>query len=160
MFLFDYPLSSFPMENSHKTSAISPNTYSKFQTEMQVRPDDIDMNQHVHASKYFDYVLAARFDQMERCYGMGMDKFLQQGLGWFVRNSYIDYKRPLKMAEKFLVTTWIEEVFKDSVKVRFEIVKRETHKISADGYCIYTLVNLQNGRAAKIAGEILQKYTI
>ena len=32
---------------------------TKFETELQVRPDDIDMNQHVHASRYHDYVLAA-----------------------------------------------------------------------------------------------------
>ena len=37
---------------------------SKFESEMQVRPDDIDMYQHVHSSRYMDYVLAARFDQM------------------------------------------------------------------------------------------------
>ena len=41
--------------------------YSRFETELQVRPDDIDMNQHVHNSRYFDYVLAARYDQMARC---------------------------------------------------------------------------------------------
>jgi acyl-CoA thioesterase FadM len=35
----------------------------KFETELQVRPDDIDMNQHVHGSRYMDYVLAARYDQ-------------------------------------------------------------------------------------------------
>ena len=46
--------------------------YSKFTTEMQVRPDDIDMNRHVHSSRYLDYVFAARFDQMERCYKMSM----------------------------------------------------------------------------------------
>ena len=46
---------------------------SKFETEMPVRPDDIDMNQHVHNSRYFDYVLAARYDQMARCYRMPME---------------------------------------------------------------------------------------
>lgn len=36
--------------------------YLKFDTELAVRPDDIDMNNHVHNSKYLDYVLAARYD--------------------------------------------------------------------------------------------------
>jgi acetyl-CoA acetyltransferase len=53
---------------------------TRFNSELQVRPDDIDMNQHVHASKYFDYVLAARYDQMARCYKMGMDEFVAQKL--------------------------------------------------------------------------------
>lgn len=32
--------------------------YKTFETEHRVRPDDIDMFQHVHNSKYLDYVLA------------------------------------------------------------------------------------------------------
>ena len=67
---------------------------TKFSSELQVRPDDIDMNHHVHASKYFDYVLAARYDQMARCYKMSMEEFAALGLGWFVRASHIEYKRP------------------------------------------------------------------
>src|SRR3954466_1518899 len=87
---------------------------TKFETELQVRPDDIDMNQHVHASRYFDYVLAARYDQMARCYKMPMSDFLKLGLGWFVRSSHIDYKRPLGMGDSFLVRTWVEEITRDS----------------------------------------------
>jgi acyl-CoA thioesterase FadM len=30
---------------------------TKFETELRVRPDDIDMNQHVHSSRYFDYTM-------------------------------------------------------------------------------------------------------
>ncbi|MEM7013763.1 MAG: acyl-CoA thioesterase, partial [Verrucomicrobiota bacterium] len=33
--------------------------YSTFESELAVRPDDIDLNGHVHNSKYLDYVLAA-----------------------------------------------------------------------------------------------------
>ncbi len=53
--------------------------HSKFETELQVRPDDIDMNQHVHNTRYLDYVLAARYDLMERCYKMNMAEFIALG---------------------------------------------------------------------------------
>jgi len=49
---------------------------TRFETELTVRPDDIDMNQHVHSSRYQDYVLAARYDQMARCYKMPMEEFI------------------------------------------------------------------------------------
>ncbi|PYI85516.1 MAG: thioesterase, partial [Verrucomicrobia bacterium] len=84
---------------------------SKFETELQVRPDDIDMNQHVHASRYMDYVLAARYDQMARCYKMSMEEFIKTGFGWYVRVSHIEFKRPLGLGESFIVRTWIEEFF-------------------------------------------------
>ena len=70
--------------------------YSIYESEMRVRPDDIDMFNHVHSSKYMDYVMAARYDQMERCYGMSMEMFLERGFGWLVRGVHMDFKRPLK----------------------------------------------------------------
>lgn len=48
---------------------------TKFETSLQVRPDDRDMNQNVYASRYLDYVLAARYDQMERWYQMPIEVF-------------------------------------------------------------------------------------
>ena len=33
------------------------NVFSKFETELAVRPDDIALYQHVHSTRYLDYVL-------------------------------------------------------------------------------------------------------
>ena len=133
---------------------------SRFTSELQVRPDDIDMNQHVHASKYFDYVLAARYDQMERCYKMGMPEFQARGLGWFVRVGHIEYKRPLKMGDWLTVTTWVDEIGRDSVRVQYELSRKANGKTAACGYCVYTLVSLQTGRAQTIPEDIAAKYSI
>src|SRR3954471_14925089 len=106
---------------------------TKFETELQVRPDDIDMNQHVHNSRYYDYVLAARYDQMARCYKMSMDEFIKAGFGWVVQSAYIEYKRPLFIAEWFLVRTWVESIEKESVKVQFEILRKSNNKLCSNG---------------------------
>jgi YbgC/YbaW family acyl-CoA thioester hydrolase len=74
--------------------------YKTFESEHRVRPDDIDMYNHVHNSKYFDYVTAARYDQMDINYGMSMEAFIQRGFGWLVRTAHVDYKRPLTMGDK------------------------------------------------------------
>jgi acyl-CoA thioester hydrolase/thioesterase-3 len=58
---------------------------SKFETILKVRPDDIDMNNHVHSSKYIDYVLAARYEQMEHNYKMPMQEFIKHGYGWVIK---------------------------------------------------------------------------
>lgn len=133
---------------------------TRFETELQVRPDDIDMNQHVHASRYFDYVLAARYDQMARCYKMPMEEFLKLGLGWFVRASYIEYKRPLTLGEWFKVTTWVEEIEEQDVKVSFQLTKKSNGKTSCEGYCRYTMVRLSTGRGEKIPDWIAEKYSV
>jgi acyl-CoA thioester hydrolase len=135
---------------------------TKFETELLVRPDDIDMNQHVHSSRYQDYVLAARYDQMARCYKMSMDEFIQAGLGWFVKTAHLDYKRPLQMGDAFVVRTWVEEIGGTEVKVRFEIFRKmgERQKLACDGWFAYTMVSLKTGRAETIPDWITAKYSI
>ena len=134
--------------------------YSKFTSEVLVRPDDIDMNNHVHNSKYLELVLAARYEQMARDYKMSMDEFIQRGLGWVVNTCFIQYKRPLVLGDVAIVKTGILEFGTSSAKVGFEIFRKETNKLSADGYFGYTLVNLISGRAEKLSEDIIQKYSI
>lgn len=133
---------------------------SKFESEFQVRPDDIDMNQHVHNSHYFDHVLAARYDQMARCYKMPMDEFIKLGYGWVVHTAHVEYKRPLGLGDHFIVRTWIDEIFKDGVKVKFEILRKANGKLACEGYFHYTMVNLETGRAELIPEWIVKKYSI
>ncbi len=135
-------------------------SYSTFETEMPVRPDDIDFLNHVHSSKYFDYVLAARYDQMARCYGFSMETFMERGLGWVVKEAHIEYKRPLKLGDWMRIQTRVVEFSEDGVRVEFVIVKKGTGKVSSSGWCQYTLVELKTGRATTLPLDVLQKYSI
>lgn len=134
--------------------------FGRFSTELPVRPDDIDMNQHVHASKYFDYVLAARYDQMRRCYLMAMEEFVKLGYAWYVRSASIEYKRPLRLGDQMRVTTWVERIEGESVTVGFEIAKAAVNKIAAEGRCVYTLVQSATGRSEPIPDWIRAKYSV
>lgn len=133
---------------------------TRFESDMQVRPDDLDLFRHVHSSRYLDYVLAARFDQMERCYGMSMQEFLERDLGWVVRTSHFEYKRPLGLGERFVVRTWIEDIRGTDVEVRFEILKKETNRPACLGWCHFTMVSLATGKAEPIPEWIVEKYSI
>ena len=133
---------------------------TKFETELQVRPDDLDMNRHVHSSRYQDYVLAARFDQMARCYRMSMEEFLAAGLGWFVKTAHVEYKRPLGLGEHFIVRTWVDDIGRTDVKVCFAITRRSNGKLCCNGWFDYTMVNLQTGRAEVIPDWITAKYAV
>ena len=134
--------------------------YSKLETEMQVRPDDIDLYQHVHSSRYLDYVLAARFDQMERCYQMPMAKFQEQGYGWFIAATQISYKRPLKMGDRFVVRCWIENFTLIGLRVRFEIDKLADPQRCCEGWFDYVMVSLETTRPVRIPEWIRAKYSI
>jgi acyl-CoA thioester hydrolase/thioesterase-3 len=136
------------------------NVYSKFETELQVRPDDIDMYQHVHSSRYMDYVLAARFDQMERCYKMPMSEFQKRGYGWFMAATQMNFKRPLGLGDRFLVRTWIEKFTLIGVKVQFQIERLPDRKLSCDGWFDYVMVSTETARAVRVPEDIRAKYGI
>ncbi len=137
-----------------------PHRYSTFESELTVRPDDIDMNNHVHNSKYLDYVLAARYDQMERCYGMSMEKFVSMGLGWVVKRCRVEYKRPLKLGDVVIVRTRMVELKGSTATVAFEILRKSPEKLAADGEFEYAMVHLATGRSAPIPQEVVDRYSV
>lgn len=134
--------------------------YSKFESEIAVRPDDIDMNNHVHNSKYLDYVLAARYDQMKRCYKMSMEEFVAMGLGWVVKTCFIEFKRPLVLADTIILRTCIDGIDGSIAKVKFEIIKKGSNKLASEGYFEYSLINLKTGRAENIPQSVVEKYSV
>ena len=136
------------------------NNYSRFKTTYRVRPDDIDMFRHVHNSKYFDYVMAARYDQMELFYDMRMEEFMSNGYGWVVKTAHIDYKRPLIMGQEFSVETGIESINSKGCRVTFEIKIIKSNKVSCEGWFDYTLIDIETGRSAKVTQEMIDKYSI
>lgn len=134
--------------------------YSIFESEIIIRPDDIDMNNHVHNSKYFDYVLAARYMQMEANYKMSMEEFVERGFTWVVSKATVEYKRALLLSDKIIVKTQLESFRGAQSIVNFWIEKKENGKIASEGQFIYTLVSIRSGRPAKIPDDVIEKYTI
>lgn len=135
--------------------------YSVFETEVRIRPDDIDMNNHVHSSKYIDYVLMARFDQMTNNYKMSMAEFIEKGMNWVASEVNIKFKRELKFEDGYtVIRTQLAEINGAQARVNFWVLKKSTMKEAASGFFLYTLVSLSSGRAMRIPEEIITKYSI
>ena len=134
--------------------------YSKFESELLVRPDDIDMNNHVHMTKYLDYLLFARFDQMAKDYKVPMEEFLKRGFTWVATSISIDYKRSLFLGDHVIIQTQILEIGGAQVKINYWIIRKETKKIAAEGKANFSLVSIESGKPVRIPQDILDKYTI
>lgn len=133
---------------------------TRFSSTLSVRPDDIDMFQHVHNSRYLDYVQTARYDQMVSCYKMSMQEFLGLGFGWVVKKATINFKRPLNLGDTMVIYTQVKEIAGSDALIEFEIVNAKTEKTSCDGEMVYTLINLSNNRSEKIPPDIAEKFSV
>ncbi|WP_221032879.1 acyl-CoA thioesterase [Actomonas aquatica] len=134
--------------------------FTAFETELDVRPDDIDLYQHVHSTRYIDYVLAARFVQMERDYGMSMTEFAARGLGWYMVSTTVNYKRPLGLGDRMVVRCQITDFSRAGCRLKFEIDRLPDRKRSCDGTCDYALIDLKTNRAVAIPADVREKYSI
>jgi len=133
---------------------------SRFESVIPIRPSDIDSNQHVHNTAYLESGLAARYDQMKRCYKMSMDEFVEKGWGWWIRKSYIEYKRSLKLGDTARVRTWVEEYDKSRVMVHFEIYENSENWISAAGSLEYVFIDLAKNKPIHIPPEVIERYSV
>jgi len=133
---------------------------SKFETEIIVRPNEIDINRHVHQSVYFDYVLFARWDQMRRCYKMPMEEFFKRGYSWATKSAHFEFNKPLFLGDTIIVRTWVEEMRQKSVKVEFQIIREGTEDIVTEGYFVYVLININTGNPEIIPDDIVKKYSV
>ena len=138
--------------------------FSIFESEIKIRPDDIDLNNHVHNTKYLDYVLAARYEQMIKDYKMSMNDFHKLDYNWVVSITYIEYKRALQLDDKIVVRTQFDSVNGAQCRVNFWIVKKTTEKtgekIASQGHIIYTMISTKNGRPVRIPEDIIKHYSI
>ena len=131
-----------------------------FSSEIKVRPDDIDLNNHVHNAKYLDYVQAARFEQMSNNYKMPMEEFVKKGFNWVSSAAHIDWKRPLKLGDTAIVKTQMDSVNGAQCKVNFRIENKVTNKLVSEGHFIYTMISVKSGRPVRITDEIIERYSI
>lgn len=141
------------MINENKSNSV-------FETEIIVRPDDIDMNNHVHNSKYLDYIQTARFIQMRDNYKVPMEEYLSLGFNWFASAVHLEYKRALKFGDIALVKTQIDEWSGARVTINVWVYNKATNKIVAEGKMLYTLVSLTSGRPVRIPESIIERHMI
>jgi YbgC/YbaW family acyl-CoA thioester hydrolase len=135
--------------------------YSTFETEITIRPDDIDMNNHVHYSRYLDYILMARYDQMKKDYKVAMEEFVARGFSWVASELTIQYKRPILLQDGSVrVRTQLEEFHGAKVVINFWIVRKENEKIVARGQVCYTMISTKNGRPTRVPDDIVEKYQV
>jgi YbgC/YbaW family acyl-CoA thioester hydrolase len=136
------------------------NTNSIFETEIIVRPDDIDMNNHVHNSKYLDYIQTARFIQMRDNYKVPMEEYIQRGLNWFASEVHLQYKRELKLGDIALVKTQVGDWSGAQVTINVWVYNKTTNKVAVEGKMLYTLVSLASGRPTRIPDELINRHRI
>lgn len=76
------------------------------ESRMKIRFHDCDPFNHLNNSRYMDYVMTARGDQVQEHYGLDIYKIArEEGLGWVSAQTQIAYLVPAYLMEEVVIQT-------------------------------------------------------
>ncbi|MFZ5973296.1 MAG: acyl-CoA thioesterase [Bacteroidota bacterium] len=76
------------------------------ESKMKIRFHDCDPFNHLNNSRYVDYIMAARGDQLLENYNFDIYKLAQErGVGWVMGQLQISYLLPARLMEEVIIET-------------------------------------------------------
>lgn len=83
-----------------------PELKKTLQSKMKIRFHDCDPFHHLNNSRYIDYIVTARGDQLLENYGFDIYELARkEGIGWVAAQTQISYMHPAFIAEEVLIAT-------------------------------------------------------
>lgn len=142
-----------------KTLANLPNYQVHPESKLIVRFQDCDPFQHLNQSRYLDYFVNAREDQLREHYGLDIYKFaMENGSGWMVVRNQIAYLRQVMVNEIVTIQTHVIDF--DTQNVTVEMIMWDEQKIKPKAllWATFAFVNMLEGKRATHSEDIMEFY--
>ncbi|MBL8092768.1 MAG: acyl-CoA thioesterase [Anaerolineales bacterium] len=111
----------------------------------KVRYTEMDAYGHVNNAAYLRYMQEAAFEASSAS-GLPLARWAELGRAWFIRDTEIEYLRPLTYPETFTLDTWLSA--RGQAWVRREYDFKRDGETFARAYSIWALVDLKTGGPA------------
>lgn len=122
-----------------------------------VRFQDCDPFQHLNNSRYIDYFINAREDQLLQFYNFNMyDVMRQTNHGWVVSKTQVAYLSPAVMQEQLIIRTRLIRLTENSLVIESVMLNQEAKRLKAFSWIELTYVNLQTGRSARHPDDMME----
>lgn len=124
---------------------------------VRIQYQDCDPFNHLNNSKYIDYIVAARTEQLLENYAFNTAKIAQNdGLGWVAAQTQISYLFPAVWLEKVVIETKLTSFSESSLSVEaFMWNENKTH-IKAIMWSKLVHFNIKLQKSHKHSTELMQ----
>lgn len=116
---------------------------------------DCDPFGHLNNTKYLNYIMHARTQQLKDAYGFDIYAHTQKtGNGWVVATTQLAYLAPAKFNETVRIQTRL--LHKDAFRIVPEAVMKseDGQRLHAVGWVEFVYVNIERGRPVKYEDEV------
>ncbi len=128
-----------------------------FTQNYRVRFYECDAYGHVNNSNYVRYMQEAAFDASA---AVGYDDACLQkdGLIWLIRDTEVEYLKPLRYGDTAQLTTWVEDFRRVRSRRRYEIRREGEEEVLARGLTDWVLLDRQTLRPVTIPDEMMHAF--
>jgi acyl-CoA thioester hydrolase len=128
-----------------------------FRLVIPVRYQDCDAYGIVNAVNYLHFMLEATMAH-NIAHGFTFDTWMKQGIAWLVRDTEIEFMRPLHYGETVTVTVRVADVRHTSAVRYYQLHERDTGELAATARSEFATASLDTRRPVPIPEDMLQAY--
>ncbi len=123
----------------------------------RVRNYECDLNGHVNHANYLRYMQETALDASA---AVGYDEARYNALGtlWLIRETNIEYLRPLRFGDSVEVTTWVGDFRRVRSRRFYELHNAATGELTAQASTDWVYIERETGRPVRVPPEMIAAF--
>ena len=128
-------------------------------TKRKVRFQDCDPFNHLNNSKYLEYFINAREDQIAENYDLDIFKYMKEtGLSWVVASNQISYLKPASTMETVVIESQLIQYTANLLLVEMKMWNEHETELKAILWIKFIPYNVQTKKAANHSDDLMQLF--
>jgi len=129
------------------------------ESKAKVRFQDCDPFNHLNNSKYIDYFINAREDQLVDNYDLDIYKLaFTEGVSWVVGSNQICYLKPASTMETITISTQVIDYSPNSIQVELRMYNEEKTELKAIMWSRFVHIDMKTKRSIQHASKYLELF--
>ena len=128
-------------------------------TKRKIRFQDCDPFNHLNNSKYLEYFINAREDQIAEQYDLDVFKYMKTtGLSWVVASNQISYIKPASTMETVLIESQLIQYSENLLLVEMKMWNENETELKAILWIRFIPYNIQTKKAANHSDDLMKLF--
>ncbi|MBF4491185.1 acyl-CoA thioesterase [Flavobacterium sp. MR2016-29] len=128
-------------------------------TKRKIRFQDCDPFNHLNNSKYLEYFINVREDQIEEHYGLDIFKYLKTtGLSWVVASNQISYMKPAFTMETVVIESQLIQFTNNMLLVEMKMWNENETELKAILWIKFIHYNVQTKKVADHSDDLMKLF--
>lgn len=128
-------------------------------TKRKIRFQDCDPFNHLNNSKYLEYFLNTREDQIAEHYGLDVFQYMKKtGLSWVVASNQISYLKPAFTMETVLIESQLIQYSENTLLVEMKMWDENESKLKALLWIKFIAFDLQTQKATNHSDDLMKLF--